>query len=267
MSVMPADSNRPLPGRWIFRFAFIVLFFSQLPVASYTGGPLALTGHVLYRERMALPPAAVVKVVLLDVSRADAPAKEISQVTFDVAGKQSPFPFRMLFDSGDIKATQTYAVRAQILLDGKMIFTSTIHYPVITRGAPYHAEVVVEPVKTIETTKSEFEGVEWKLVQVGGLSVMSDGADANITFHADGKKISGSGGCNRLTGSYQLDGNSLRISPLGMTRMACPEPQMKQEQEVNKALEATNGYKLSGNTLELLNGEKVLAQFRSGKSK
>ena len=267
MTVMPADNHQSCVDRWTFRFAVVVLLFLQLSAAGFTGGPLAINGHVLYRERMALPSGAVIKVVLEDVSRQDAPAREISQVTFEAAGKQSPFPFRMLFDSGDIKATQSYAVRAQILLNGKMIFTSTTRYPVITHGAPYHAEVIVEPIKPVATAKSEIEGIEWKLIRVGVLAVMSDGAQANIAFHADGSKISGSGGCNRLVGSYQLNGNSLRISPVGMTRMACPEPLMKQEQEVNKALEATTSYKLSGNTLELLNGEKTLAQFRAGSKK
>ena len=38
-----------------------------------------VTGSVTYRERIALPPSAVVTVKLLDVSRADAPAELIAE--------------------------------------------------------------------------------------------------------------------------------------------------------------------------------------------
>ncbi|HWS96065.1 MAG TPA: META domain-containing protein, partial [Candidatus Methylomirabilis sp.] len=77
---------------------------------------------------------------------------------------------------------------------------------------------------------------------------------------------SGSSGCNRLTGKFQLDGNSLQLLGGAMTMMACPDPLMKQEQEFNKALTATGSYELSGNVLELLAGKKVLARFSAAQS-
>ena len=35
--------------------------------------------------------------------------------------------------------------------------------------------------------------------------------------------VSGSGGCNTLTGSYELDSDKLTFSQMASTRMACPE--------------------------------------------
>jgi hypothetical protein len=51
----------------------------------------------------------------------------------------------------------------------------------------------------------------------------------SISFASDGK-VAGSGGCNRFFGSYMQEGEKLSFSPLGSTRMACPQGIMKREQ-------------------------------------
>ena len=52
----------------------------------------------------------------------------------------------------------------------------------------------------------------------------------SISFAADGK-VGGFGGCNRFFGSYTQQGEDLSFSPLGATRMACPNGIMKIEQD------------------------------------
>ena len=52
-----------------------------------------ITGTVAYRERIALPPNAVVTIALEDVSLADAPAKVLAKQTFETEGKQVPLSF------------------------------------------------------------------------------------------------------------------------------------------------------------------------------
>lgn len=66
------------------------------------------------------------------------------------------------------------------------------------------------------------------------------------------KKVSGSGGCNRITGSYQAHDSTLRFGPLVTTRMACPG--MQTETKFLHALEGTRRYRISGRTLDLLDG-------------
>lgn len=56
-----------------------------------------LAGEVLYRERIALPPNAVVSVQLADVSLADAPAAIVGEQTVEPAG-QVPVKFAIRFD-------------------------------------------------------------------------------------------------------------------------------------------------------------------------
>jgi uncharacterized lipoprotein YbaY len=119
---------------------------SVTPTAPITGA--VLTGTVTYLQRMALPPNAVIEVVLADVSRADAPATIVATQTITAAGKQVPFPYELTYDPAAINPAMTYAVQARILVDGKLRFISTQRYPALTRGAPATGiNIVVQPVQ------------------------------------------------------------------------------------------------------------------------
>lgn len=91
-----------------------------------------VTGSVGYRERIALPPTAVITVTLEDVSLADTLSKTISEQTFKAADKSSPFNYALDFKTADIKANHRYSVRATIMVDGKLRFTTDTNYAVIT---------------------------------------------------------------------------------------------------------------------------------------
>jgi putative lipoprotein len=107
-----------------------------------------VTATVSYRERIALPPTAVIKVQLVDVSRADAPAIVIGEQVTQAAGRQVPFSFEIPFDPARIDASYSYAVQARIEVDGKLRFISDQHHAVITRGAPTHVDIVLRSVGT-----------------------------------------------------------------------------------------------------------------------
>ena len=86
-----------------------------------------ITGEVWYRERMALPPGARVVVTLEDQSRADAPATVLTDYTHTVDGGQPPYPFRLVYNPQAIDERMTYGLRARIVHDGELLFTSTEH--------------------------------------------------------------------------------------------------------------------------------------------
>src|SRR5690554_835421 len=50
-------------------------------------------------------------------------------------------------------------------------------------------------------------------------------------------RVSVSGGCNRIGGGYEQDGDALRIGGLMQTRMACPQPLMDQDAAIAGLLE------------------------------
>lgn len=112
--------------------------------------PAKVTGTVTYRERIALPPTAVIKVQLVDVSRADAPAVVIGERLVHPGGQQVPFPFEIAYDSAKIEANHSYAVQARIEVDGQLRFINDQRYAVITRGAPVHVEMLLRSVATAQ---------------------------------------------------------------------------------------------------------------------
>jgi putative lipoprotein len=85
-----------------------------------------ISGEVLYRERMALPPGAVVTVTLEDQSRMDAPATVLTDYTHVTDGPP-PYPFRLVIDPSKIDQRMRYGLRAKIERDGELMFTSTEH--------------------------------------------------------------------------------------------------------------------------------------------
>lgn len=102
-----------------------------------------VSGKVTYLERMALPPDAVVTVTLADVSRMDAPAQVVAQTTIRAEGIQVPIPFEIAYDPAAIDEASTYAVRAQIHLEDRLLFTSDTAHHVITRGHPDEVDLIL----------------------------------------------------------------------------------------------------------------------------
>lgn len=78
-------------------------------------------------------------------------------------------------------------------------------------------------------------GSEWQVRDFAGEPAE---VEAWIAFKADGT-VSGLGGCNQFNGGYTEDARSLRFSPLAATSMACPDPKMRVETDLFKALDAT----------------------------
>ncbi len=107
----------------------------------------------------------------------------------------------------------------------------------------------------------KLEGTYWRLVELAGAPALSEGREAFLVLDPERTSLSGSTGCNRVFGRYELAGSSLRLTPGGMTRMGCPEPLMKQEDAYLRALRETTGYRIDGDRLELLGKKGVLARF------
>jgi len=110
------------------------------PTATPTGAPTVTTalvkGSATYRERITLPASATVVVQLQDVSRADAPATVLSEVTLKPEGKAPPYAFELPYDPAKIDATHRYAVSVRILDGVKLLFLNTTMSAVVTMGAP-----------------------------------------------------------------------------------------------------------------------------------
>lgn len=106
-----------------------------------------ISGTVTYRQRIALPPTAVLTVRLEDVSRADASATIVSEQRIETAGKQVPIPFDLVFDWKKIQERNRYSVRAEITDGGRLLYVSDTASPVLTQGNPRTVDITVVPIR------------------------------------------------------------------------------------------------------------------------
>ena len=108
----------------------------------------------------------------------------------------------------------------------------------------------------------------WTLVEVKGMPVAPGaGRPPYIIFDPKQKRVTGYGGVNGFFGGYEASGGELRMPRLASTRRAGPPELMDLESAFFTALSATASYRISGDTLELLDsGAGTLARFQAQKN-
>lgn len=108
---------------------------------------------------------------------------------------------------------------------------------------------------------AKLDGVKWELKTLNNkeIKLTDSNSEIYIQFNEAEKKVNGRGGCNRFFGNYEMDGDKLKFSPLGATRMACPDLQL--ETEFFKALETVDTYSIKDGMLSLKSKDKVVAVF------
>jgi putative lipoprotein len=109
------------------------------------------------------------------------------------------------------------------------------------------------------------EGPVWRLEQLGNEPVAPSGdpqRDPQIQFDRRSGRVTGSGGCNRVSGTFERSGSSLRMSQLSATRMACADAARgASEAQFFAVLQSTTSYRLQGNSRMTLldSGGRTLA--------
>ncbi|AGN87459.1 MULTISPECIES: YbaY family lipoprotein [Enterobacteriaceae] len=93
-----------------------------------------VSGTVWIRQKVALPPNAVLTVTVSDASQADAPSKVLAQKAVRTEGKQSPFSFVLPFNPADIQPNARILLSAAITIDNKIVFITDTVKPVINQG-------------------------------------------------------------------------------------------------------------------------------------
>lgn len=232
-----------------------------------------ITGTAAYRQRIAIPDDTVMEVRLEDVSRQDVAADIIAERSIPTEGRQVPLSFELPYDPSKIQPSHRYNVRVSLRSEGRLLFTTADAHLVITAGEP--TDVTIMLVQVSGNDKPATEGGQqpdaslvntyWKLLEADGQPavVVDNKREAHIILQSDGQRVVGTSGCNRLTGTYDLTGDQLRFSPLGMTMMMCTDELMQQEQRLTGALQATTRCRVQAQVLELFAGERMVARFES----
>jgi heat shock protein HslJ len=115
-------------------------------------------------------------------------------------------------------------------------------------------------------TATSLTGTHWTLTRLDGEAVTPESVKPAPYIELDDvtKRLSGSGGCNRLLGTYEQSGPSLRFRQVASTMMACPGDAMKHEQAFIKALDTVTSYRIRGSTLTLRDKDKAeVARFEA----
>lgn len=221
----------------------------------------AITGTAAYRERIALPPGAVLEVELVDISRADAPAERIAATRVEVQG-QVPIAFTLPYDPARIRPERRYAVQARLTGDG-MAWRNDAIVPVLTHGAGNRAEILLRRIQGARAEPGPV-GPTWVAEDIAGRGVV-DRLRTELTLTAEGR-VHGTGGCNRFAGGYTLDGPRLRFGAMAMTNMACAPAAMDQEQRFMAALAEVQGWRVANGILHLTGagGTTVIRLARAG---
>jgi uncharacterized lipoprotein YbaY/heat shock protein HslJ len=103
--------------------------------------------------------------------------------------------------------------------------------------------------------RAGIEDSRWRLVRIGRSPVSLSGRQREpwIELDSNSKRLTGSGGCNRVSGPYRLGRSTLHFGPLISTKMACPGTET--EAAFFRALGATRSYRIRGRALELLDDQ------------
>lgn len=114
-------------------------------------------------------------------------------------------------------------------------------------------------------TAASLKETYWKLTRLGdsSVTVAANQKEPHIILHTADNRVTGSGGCNSLTGAFELKGVNLTFGRTASTMMACVNG-METEQALHKALGQTRRYKITGQHLDLLDeAGKSVARFES----
>jgi copper homeostasis protein (lipoprotein) len=108
------------------------------------------------------------------------------------------------------------------------------------------------------------EGTRWSATQLGGKAVAAAGTPrgASLVFESGGR-VSGSDGCNRVAGSYEVTDNAVKFGRLAGTRMACQDTG-DVESAFNTALTNAATWRTTGDRLEFFDSSgRRLARFEA----
>jgi uncharacterized lipoprotein YbaY len=89
-----------------------------------------LTGTVTYVERIALPPAAEIRVALVDAG-----LRVLAEQVQALGERQVPVPFAIAY-AAEIDEYAIYALRAEIRVEGRVAFASPFDVLVLSGGNP-----------------------------------------------------------------------------------------------------------------------------------
>lgn len=115
---------------------------AAVPASGPASDMVTVSGEATYRERIALPPGAIMTVRVEDVSRADAPATLLADGAYSFSDRQVPWPFELDVPRDLLDAAVRTSVRVRIEdQDGDLLFVTDTANPVTAEPGQETVEV------------------------------------------------------------------------------------------------------------------------------
>jgi copper homeostasis protein (lipoprotein) len=112
---------------------------------------------------------------------------------------------------------------------------------------------------------SPLENIYLKLTRLGDhkVPVFEGQREAHIVLHSEEGRVAGTGGCNRFSGTYEIEGSSISFGAMAMTRKGCLESK-DVDLALAAALEKTKSYRKTAHHFEFLDAERsTVARFEA----
>ncbi|WP_111893351.1 META domain-containing protein [Acinetobacter sp. MB5] len=120
-------------------------------------------------------------------------------------------------------------------------------------------------IPALQQQQLQTKEMVWQLYRIDGQTLSNQESThlPYLRFDAANKQVSGSDGCNRIFGSYQIQGNTLHLSPLASTKMMCIDD-MQISDQFHLALAKVESFSIEQQTLKLKDqSNHVIMEFHS----
>ncbi|MFZ0408596.1 MAG: META domain-containing protein [Cyanobium sp.] len=237
-----------VPRRWPLwvPLALPSLLFALItvPAAGLAG---SLEGTATLKVMLPVPEDALFEAQLQEIGAADTTAVLLGKARLKPAGL-APFRFRIPYVDGMLRPGHFYSVRAVISAAGRLLFTTDKVQPVFREGGtPLQLQLV--PVGD-----APLRGVTWLQAPAASQPVSPQAARQEVKLRLDPltPMVTGSADCNRLQGTYRLQGDQLSFSTMDSTMLQCEPEVMADERRFLADLQRVRGWRFVDRTFELL---------------
>ncbi len=216
-----------------------------------------ITGTLSYRERIALPPGAQIEIVVSDITIGRDQELILSRELDTIGQASPPIPFSINISKLNLSDGPLYGLRAFIREpDGTILFRTSQPFLLNLRSDTVDVgDIVVSMTSPDDPGVGGIPGVqdgEWRVTQIGG-DVVPETSAPTLTFAVDGR-VYGSTSCNRFNSSYSLDGDTLEVGNLAVTKRACDPGLMQQERRFLDAISLIENASLEQGGFLVLSG-------------
>jgi putative lipoprotein len=227
---------------------------------------IGLSGEVTYRERIALPDTAILKIELIDMALPDRPRVSVAAPT---GAGQVPLAFTLTFEDSMILPQHSYAINAEIAA-GDIRFRNIEPYPITPLDQVDPIVIVTQSVAQVQPSSEQpvaeeslaLFGVTWQATSIAAQPV-PPGVEITLLVESD-MRAGGVGGCNSYFSQAAVTSDSFSVSDLSRTQRSCGYDRNMLEQAYFEALRNARSWSVQGDTLTLLDASgKPTATFRT----